>query len=100
MKRAMFFFVSILFLLAAPGCNIPTSFNLEAEVETTSELGPDTLARVDAVNDTLATGVEVGPETREVIRELNETIQQGIKGASMKKPLSEWICCCALWKMG
>jgi len=80
MKRAMFFFVSILFLLAAPGCNIPTSFNLEAEVETTSELGPDTLARVDAVNDTLATGVEVGPETREVIRELNETIQQGIKG--------------------
>lgn len=48
-------------------------------IETTSELGPETLARVDAINQTIARGVEVGPETREVIRELNETIKQGVK---------------------
>jgi PKD repeat protein len=80
MKRAIFSLVAILILLAAASCDlIPSSFNIEADVETTSELGPDTLARIDAVNDTIATGLEVGPETREVIRELNETIQQGVK---------------------
>lgn len=69
--------VCLSLLLAACG-SIPTGFNIE--VETTSELGPDTLARIDAVNRTLATGMEVGPETRQVIRELNETIRQGVKG--------------------
>ena len=59
--------------------DIPSQFGFDVNVETNSELGPDTLARIDAVNQTLATGIEVGPETRQVIRELNETIQQGVK---------------------
>ncbi|WP_299029674.1 PKD domain-containing protein [uncultured Thermanaerothrix sp.] len=69
--------VCLSLVLPARSC-IPTAFNLE--VETTNELGPNTLARIDAVNRTLATGMEVGPETRQVIRELNETIRQGVKG--------------------
>jgi PKD repeat protein len=64
-------------ILLAVGCNIPSEF--EFDIETTNELGPETLARIDAVNRTLATGMEVGPETRQVIRELNETIRQGMK---------------------
>jgi PKD repeat protein len=66
-------------LLSSCGWNpfgIPTKF----EIETTSELGPDTLSRIDKLNETIANGVEVGPETRKVIEELNQTISQGIKG--------------------
>ncbi len=60
--------------------DIPSQFGFDVNLETSSELGPDTLARIDAVNQTLATGIEVGPETRQVIRELNQTIRQGVKG--------------------
>ncbi len=66
-------------LLSSCGWNplgIPTKF----EIETTSELGPDTLSRIDKLNETIASGIEVGPETRKVIEELNQTISQGIKG--------------------
>ncbi len=80
MKRILLSLLLMAFLLG--GCDIipsSMSFGLEAEIETTSELGADTLARIDAVNRTLATGMEIGPETRQVIRELNETIRQGVK---------------------
>ncbi len=74
-------FLNLLIILAlivlAAGCDIPSGY--EFNIETTSDLGPETLARIDAVNRTLATGMEVGPETRQVIRELNETIRQGMK---------------------
>lgn len=78
MKRLIWILLLGVFVLG--GC-IPSDFNfgLKAEIETSSELGPDTLARIDAVNRTLATGMEIGPETRQVIRELNETIRQGVK---------------------
>lgn len=49
------------------------------EIETTSELGPDTLRRIDDLNETLATGMEIGPETRATIEELNETICDGVR---------------------
>jgi len=63
-------------ILVAPACNlIPSHF----EIETTSELGPDTLARVDDLNDVLERGVEIGPETRATIDELNQTVRDGIK---------------------
>ena len=65
-------------LLSSCGWNplgIPSSF----EIETTSELGPETLSRIEQINETIATGVEVGPETRKVIEELNQTINQGLK---------------------
>ncbi len=67
-------------LINVPSCKmfknlIPRSF----EIETTSELGPDTLERVDKLNDTLATGIEIGPETRVTIEELNRTIDEGLE---------------------
>jgi len=79
MRHLMCLFIILVCCLTA--CvDIPSQFGLDVNVETSSELGPDTLARIDAVNQTLATGIEVGPETRQVIRELNETIRQGVKG--------------------
>jgi PKD repeat protein len=63
-------------LIFSTGCNlIPSHF----EIETTSELGPNTLDRIDDINDTLATGIEIGPETRQVIESLNETIDDGLE---------------------
>jgi PKD repeat protein len=49
------------------------------EIDTTSELGPDTLDRIDDLNDTLERGVEIGPETRRTIEELNKTIADGLE---------------------
>ncbi|MBW6475210.1 MAG: hypothetical protein K0B14_18930, partial [Anaerolineaceae bacterium] len=69
--------VMLMVVLIMSGCKIPMSVDLN--VETTSELGPNTLERIDDINDTLATGIEIGPETRDVIRELNQTIKNGIK---------------------
>lgn len=70
----------LLVVISSAGCNlIPSAFDVDLDVETTSELGPDTLERIDAVNDTLATGIEIGPETRGVISELNQTIANGVK---------------------
>jgi len=54
---------------------IPSHF----EIDTTSELGPDTLGRIDDLNDTLERGMEIGPETRRTIEELNKTIADGVK---------------------
>jgi PKD repeat protein len=71
--RALSLFVAL--SLLAAGCDIPTSFH----VETTSELGPETLERIDAINETMATGVEIGPETRDLIEELNQTIRDGVR---------------------
>ena len=63
-------------LLLTASCNlVPSHFS----IETTSELGPDTLARVDDLNDVLERGVEIGPETRATIDELNQTVRDGIK---------------------
>jgi PKD repeat protein len=75
-------------LLLASGCDmmgdlkdIVSGIHVGADinVDTTSDLGQDTLDRIDDINDTIATGLEVGPETREVIEELNETIANGLK---------------------
>jgi PKD repeat protein len=68
--------VMVIAMLIAPACNlIPSHF----EIETTSELGPDTLARIDDVNDVLERGMEIGPETRATIDELNQTVRDGIE---------------------
>lgn len=66
----------LLILIAATACSmIPKNF----EIETTSELGPDTLARIDDINDMLDRGVEIGPETRAMIDDLNATIAEGVE---------------------
>ncbi|MFN2275268.1 MAG: PKD domain-containing protein, partial [Anaerolineales bacterium] len=49
------------------------------KIETTSELGPNTLSRIDDLNGVLDRGVEIGPETRATIEMLNDTISEGIK---------------------
>ena len=64
-----------LLLASACGGLVPSHF----DIETTSELGPDTLHRIDALNETIATGVEIGPETRDLIEELNQTIRDGVR---------------------
>lgn len=79
--------------LGLASCDIiPSNFNVgvdaNVDVETTSDLGEDTLERVDAVNETLASGIEVGPETRETIEELNETIANGIKAGFDEETLA------------
>jgi PKD repeat protein len=85
-KKLLIIFV-LIFTLS--GCDIiPTDFNFDANIQTTSELGQDTLDRVDAVNETLATGLEVGPETRDTIEELNQTIANGIKGGFDEETLA------------
>jgi PKD repeat protein len=57
-------------------CNlIPKNF----KIETTSELGPDTLSRIDEINAMLEKGIEIGPETRSSIESLNDTIADGVK---------------------
>lgn len=91
MKKRIFLTIILAIGLVLSACDwnplgIPSSFDIA--VETTNELGPDTLSRIDAVNETLATGMEVGPETREVIRDLNETIQQGVKAGFDEETLS------------
>ncbi len=79
-------FLSLLTLLVVlsvltAGCGgwNPLGLPRHLEVETTSELGPETLARIDDLNEMLERGVEIGPETRAAIEELNETIRQGIR---------------------
>lgn len=63
-------------MVLGSGCHlVPDHF----EIETTSELGPNTLGRIDEINDTLATGLEIGPETRGVIENLNQTIADGLE---------------------
>ena len=57
------------------GCNLPGPL----EIETTSELGPSTLSRIDDLNGVLERGVEIGPETRQTIDELNQTIRDGVR---------------------
>ena len=76
-KKQVLILVLCLMLTFAAGCKklIPSHF----EIETTSELGPDTLGRIDDLNDTLATGMEIGPETRATIEELNKTIDEGLE---------------------
>ena len=66
--------ITIFLLLLATAC-IPDKF----KIETTSELGPNTLSRVDDLNDVLDRGVEIGPETRATIEMLNETISEGVR---------------------
>jgi PKD repeat protein len=76
MKRKISCFCGmvVVLLLLSTAC-IPKKF----KIETTSELGPNTLARVDDLNDVLDRGVEIGPETRATIEMLNETISEGIR---------------------
>jgi PKD repeat protein len=76
-RKAYLIIFLLLFLTTVTGCKglIPSEF----KIETTSELGPDTLDRIDDINDTLATGMEIGPETRATIEELNKTIDEGLE---------------------
>ncbi|MHC1741368.1 MAG: PKD domain-containing protein [Anaerolineaceae bacterium] len=64
------------------------TFGVNANINTTSEIGQETLDRVDAVNDTLASGLEVGPETRATIEELNDTIANGVKAGFDEETLA------------
>lgn len=74
--KVLFSLVLVLLAVMVSGCNlIPSSF----EISTTSELGPNTLNRIDDINDTLATGVEIGPETRAMIEEINQAIDDGLE---------------------
>jgi PKD repeat protein len=68
--------LALTMMILVSACNlVPSHF----EIETTSELGPNTLNRIDDINDTLATGLEIGPETRQVIDNLNDTIADGLE---------------------
>jgi PKD repeat protein len=90
LKRSFNFFFVLLLALCA-GCDIIPSdfnFNVNADVQTTSDLGQETLDRVDAVNETLASGIEVGPETRATIDELNQTLADGIKAGFDEETLA------------
>jgi hypothetical protein len=62
--------------------------DVDADINTTSELGDNTLERIDDINDILASGLEVGPETRETIESLNETIANGLKAGFDEETLS------------
>ena len=78
MLTLLVFLVALSVMLGGCGWNplgIPSHF----EIDTTSELGPDTLERVDDLNDTLERGMEIGPETRRSIEELNKTIADGVE---------------------
>lgn len=83
MKNGLFILgILVIVLSLTTGCDIiPENFNfgINADINTTSELGQETLDRVDAVNETIANGLEVGPETRATIEELNQTIANGLK---------------------
>ena len=93
------FLIMVFLLLLLSGCDImddlkdivagiAVAFNVDANIKTTSELGDNTLARVDAINETLATGIEVGPETRKTIEELNNTIANGLKAGFDEETLA------------
>jgi len=93
------FLIMVFLLLLLSGCGImddlkdivagiAVAFNVDANIKTTSELGDNTLARVDAINETLATGIEVGPETRKTIEELNKTIANGLKAGFDEETLA------------
>jgi hypothetical protein len=90
MKRRALIFVLMLSIWAAVSlaCDNPLGIPTNFGIETTSELGPDTLARIDDVNDILDRGMEIGPETRETIEELNETIRDGIEFGFTEESLS------------
>jgi hypothetical protein len=98
MKRFLAFIVLIL-LFASAGCDmmddlkdivsgIAVDLDVDADINTTSELGDNTLERIDDINDILASGIEVGPETRETIESLNETIANGLKAGFDEETLS------------
>jgi PKD repeat protein len=76
-KKLIILFVVLMFILTlGTGCNlVPSHF----EIETTSELGQNTLSRIDDLNAMLDRGVEIGPETRATIEELNQTIADGLR---------------------
>jgi PKD repeat protein len=97
MMKKIFAFVMVCLILFSAGCDmmdklkeivsgIAVDFN--ANINTTSDLGDNTLERVDAINETLATGIEVGPETREMIEEINQTIANGVKAGFDDETLS------------
>lgn len=86
-KRNLFLVICLISMLVMNGCvDIPNAFDVN--VETSSELGPDTLSRIDEINETIASGVEVGPDTRDLIRELNQTIKDGVKAGFDEDTLS------------
>ncbi|MGB2955366.1 MAG: PKD domain-containing protein [Anaerolineales bacterium] len=84
-RKAFLVIVISLVLVFGSACNlVPSHF----EIETTSELGPNTLDRIDDLNDTIATGVEIGPETRAIIEQLNQTIADGLEFGFKPETLS------------
>jgi PKD repeat protein len=92
-RRSLLLSISFVLILVFSACDlIPSDFNFgvnaNIDVETTSDLGEDTLERIDAVNETIANGFEVGPETRDVINELNQTIKDGIKAGFDEETLA------------
>jgi PKD repeat protein len=89
--KLLFCGLLIILTIVSTSCDIiPTDFNfaVNANIDTTSELGPETLDRVDKVNETLASGIEVGPETRDTINQLNETLANGIKAGFDEETLA------------
>lgn len=79
MRNRQVFLLLILALVLTVGSACKKLIPSHFEIETSSELGPNTLDRIDDLNDTLATGMEIGPETRQVIENLNETIADGLE---------------------
>jgi len=79
MRNRQVFLLLILALILVMGSACKGMVPDHFEIETSSEFGPNTLGRIDDLNDTLATGMEIGPETRGVIENLNETIADGLE---------------------
>jgi len=86
MNKQIWLLILVLALcLLATACSgwnpfgIPSEFKIDVDVKTESELGPETLDRIDKVNETLAQGIEIGPETRQLIEEINQTLRDGAK---------------------
>jgi PKD repeat protein len=96
-SKVLFFYILVVLTFVLSSCDIiPSDFNFginanvaaDVDIETTSDLGEDTLERIDAVNETIANGFEVGPETRKTIDELNQTIKNGVKAGFDDKTLA------------
>jgi PKD repeat protein len=77
-KRSVLLTLILCFVLCSCDWN-PFGIPRDLTIETKSELGPETLARIDAINQALRDGPNIGAETRDLIREVNETIRNGIK---------------------
>jgi PKD repeat protein len=78
MKRKVLHVIFFLLIISviSSACNLIPK---KLKIETSSELGPETLSRIDDINQVLDRGVEIGPETRQSIESINQTIAEGVK---------------------